>query len=74
MKGKLQSLLQLVHRLHDLSVSPDPLKIIEQTVFLGEYVYDHIAVVHEYPCRAHAAFFLVALVTCLEELLLHVIN
>ena len=73
-KGIKQYYLQLIHRLHDLSVSPDPLQIIKQAVFLGEYVYDHIALIHKYPCGAHASLFLMTLITSFEKLFFYIIN
>ena len=42
--------VQLLYGSYDLSVSPDALQIIEQPVFLGKYMNDHIAVVQKDPC------------------------
>lgn len=42
--------VQFLYGSYDLSVSPDALQIIEQPVFLGKYMNDHIAVVQKDPC------------------------
>ena len=65
--------LQLLQILHGLSVAPDSLQIVEQTVLLGEHVDDDIAVVHQDPVGTTGSFYLFWFISCSSEMLFYII-
>lgn len=71
---EIPELLQLLQILHGLSVAPDSLQIVEQTVLLGEHVDDDVAVVHQDPVGGLVALDLLHIAACLVELFLHVVH
>ena len=59
---------------HLLAVSPDSLKIIEETILLAENMHDHVAEVHEDPAGIVISLNLLEDSACLLHLLTYFIR
>src|SRR5699024_11378196 len=60
--------------LNRLPVSPDPFQIVEQPVVPGEYVNDHVAVIHQDPACILVPFCLSADISLFSQDLLHIVR
>ena len=67
-------LLKFIYIINSLSIIPDPLQIIELTVFSIKNMHDHITEVNQYPCSASVSFCLFCSISCFMHLFFYILN